>query len=238
MHQMILENCPYTHPQMGVTKIHSPRELRFIANAAGGLIPSLASDLQSCFGKGCCILPGYGMTEAMPISSPPLGYKLDRPGSSGVRESSAQLSLPRPPPTILHPLSAPLLSPPLLFAPLLCAQNLPCPSSAPPLPLLCPSPAPPLPPQLPPPPPLFRSVVVQLWRSLTPRRVSLWQYRSIVESTSKVNSDSQIGMFNLNSVTVPVNRGEHFEGKQYSEWGSEWGSEWYSEWGSGWYSWR
>lgn len=32
---------------------------------------------------GCTILPGYGMTECMPISVPPIDYKLDLKGSSG-----------------------------------------------------------------------------------------------------------------------------------------------------------
>merc|ERR1719502_410895 len=56
--------------------------LRMIANAAGGLLPSLAEQLKECF--GAVILPSYGMTECMPISTPPNDYKLDRPGTSGV----------------------------------------------------------------------------------------------------------------------------------------------------------
>ena len=34
--------------------------------------------------RGAVVLPSYGMTEGMPISSPPLTYQLDRVGTSGV----------------------------------------------------------------------------------------------------------------------------------------------------------
>lgn len=57
--------------------------LRMIANAAGGLLPSLAQELRQTF-SGVHVLPSYGMTECMPISSPPASYDLDRPGTSGV----------------------------------------------------------------------------------------------------------------------------------------------------------
>ena len=53
-----------------------------IANAAGGLLPSLAHQLKETF--GAVVLPSYGMTECMPIASPPTTYRLDRPGCSGV----------------------------------------------------------------------------------------------------------------------------------------------------------
>ena len=33
--------------------------------------------------RGAVVLPSYGMTECMPISSPPLTYQLDRAGTSG-----------------------------------------------------------------------------------------------------------------------------------------------------------
>ncbi|KAJ7206571.1 acetyl-CoA synthetase-like protein [Mycena pura] len=56
--------------------------IRMICNAAGGLLPSLAVDLQRTF--QAVILPSYGMTECMPIASPPVTYALDRPGCSGV----------------------------------------------------------------------------------------------------------------------------------------------------------
>ncbi|KAJ7623641.1 acetyl-CoA synthetase-like protein [Roridomyces roridus] len=56
--------------------------MRMIANAAGGLLPSLAVSLKSTF--GAVILPSYGMTECMPIATPPITYQLERPGCSGV----------------------------------------------------------------------------------------------------------------------------------------------------------
>ncbi|KAJ6559861.1 hypothetical protein B0H19DRAFT_1210275 [Mycena capillaripes] len=56
--------------------------IRMICNAAGGLLPSLAVDLQTTF--QAVILPSYGMTECMPIASPPITYQLDRPGCSGI----------------------------------------------------------------------------------------------------------------------------------------------------------
>lgn len=56
--------------------------LRLVCNAAGGLLPSLAIQLKSVF-KGT-VLPSYGMTECMPISTPPLDYQLDRTGTSGL----------------------------------------------------------------------------------------------------------------------------------------------------------
>jgi len=55
--------------------------IRLICNAAGGLLPSLAAELKDTF--DCTILPSYGMTECMPICTPPLDYKLDRKGTSG-----------------------------------------------------------------------------------------------------------------------------------------------------------
>ena len=56
--------------------------MRFIANAAGALSPSLASALQVRF--RCLILTSYGMTECMPISTPPPSYALDPHGTSGI----------------------------------------------------------------------------------------------------------------------------------------------------------
>ncbi|PPQ70848.1 hypothetical protein CVT24_001055 [Panaeolus cyanescens] len=56
--------------------------IRMICNAAGGLLPSLALELQETFGS--VILPSYGMTECMPIATPLQDYKLDRPGCSGI----------------------------------------------------------------------------------------------------------------------------------------------------------
>jgi len=59
----------------------SRSDIRFVANAAGALLPSLATRLQETF--GCAIMPCYGMTECLPITAPPLNYALERPGTSG-----------------------------------------------------------------------------------------------------------------------------------------------------------
>lgn len=75
MHQIILQ----THEP----EICPSPALRMIANAAGGLLPSLAVQLRDKF-RQAYILPSYGMTECMPISSPPSNYELNRPGTSGV----------------------------------------------------------------------------------------------------------------------------------------------------------
>jgi acyl-coenzyme A synthetase/AMP-(fatty) acid ligase len=56
--------------------------IRFIANAAGGLLPVLAQTLKDTF--QATILTSYGMTECMPISSPPQNYNLDPSGTSGI----------------------------------------------------------------------------------------------------------------------------------------------------------
>ncbi|MCO5555724.1 hypothetical protein L7F22_009269 [Adiantum nelumboides] len=77
MHQAILASKPEGIDATRATKIS------MIANAAGGLLPSLAIQLKETFGK-CAVLPSYGMTECMPIASPPTNYQLDRPGCSGV----------------------------------------------------------------------------------------------------------------------------------------------------------
>ncbi|KAJ1458219.1 hypothetical protein M885DRAFT_586307 [Pelagophyceae sp. CCMP2097] len=57
--------------------------LRMVANAAGNLTHSLACALRDRFG-GCLVLPSYGMTECMPMATPPLNYALEREGTSGV----------------------------------------------------------------------------------------------------------------------------------------------------------
>jgi acyl-CoA synthetase (AMP-forming)/AMP-acid ligase II len=43
----------------------------------------LALQLRDTFG-GASVLPSYGMTECMPITSPPYNYQLTKPGTSGV----------------------------------------------------------------------------------------------------------------------------------------------------------
>ena len=63
-HAILLEALNRTTP-------HPISNIRFIANAAGALLPSLADSLQRTFNKAV-ILTGYGMTECMPISSPPI----------------------------------------------------------------------------------------------------------------------------------------------------------------------
>ena len=76
MHHAILGSKPETITPSRDTRI------RMIANAAGGLLPSLAQQLKDTF--GAVVLPSYGMTECMPIASPPTTYRLDRPGCSGI----------------------------------------------------------------------------------------------------------------------------------------------------------
>ncbi|KAI0737046.1 acetyl-CoA synthetase-like protein [Daedaleopsis nitida] len=76
MHHAILGSKPESMVPSRDTRI------RMIANAAGGLLPSLAQQLKETF--GAVILPSYGMTECMPIASPPTTYQLERPGCSGV----------------------------------------------------------------------------------------------------------------------------------------------------------
>ncbi|KAN0101457.1 acetyl-CoA synthetase-like protein [Hyaloscypha variabilis] len=60
----------------------SRSRLRLVCNAAGSLLPALAAQLRHTF--KCTVLPSYGMTECMPISTPPLNYQLDRNGTSGI----------------------------------------------------------------------------------------------------------------------------------------------------------
>lgn len=72
----------------GIQKKHN---IRLIANAAGGLLPSVAEDLRNTFGRSTIILPSYGMTECMPISCPPSNYQvLSQPMGEGavVRDRS------------------------------------------------------------------------------------------------------------------------------------------------------
>jgi len=76
MHHAILASRPEDVDASRDTRI------RLICNAAGGLLPTLAQELRDVFG-GCTVLPSYGMTECMPIASPPPSYRLERPGCSG-----------------------------------------------------------------------------------------------------------------------------------------------------------
>ncbi|KAG7445147.1 AMP-dependent synthetase and ligase [Guyanagaster necrorhizus] len=77
IHHAVLTSQPdYIDPDRDIS-------IRMICNAAGGLLPSLAVELQNRFTKAT-ILPSYGMTECMPIASPPTTYRLERPGCSGI----------------------------------------------------------------------------------------------------------------------------------------------------------
>ncbi|XP_006461692.1 hypothetical protein AGABI2DRAFT_70890 [Agaricus bisporus var. bisporus H97] len=77
VHHAILSSRP---PHVNAMK---DSRMRMICNAAGGLLPSLATEMKETFGKAV-ILPSYGMTECMPIASPPQDYQLERPGCSGI----------------------------------------------------------------------------------------------------------------------------------------------------------
>jgi len=59
-----------------VEKHKTQHRIRIIANAAGGLLPSIAEELKQTFGASTIIMPSYGMTECMPISCPPSNYKV------------------------------------------------------------------------------------------------------------------------------------------------------------------
>lgn len=76
MHSTILMEAPHRPDALKLSKF------RLICNAAGGLLPSLAVQLRDTF--HAVVLPSYGMTECMPISTPPLNYALERTGTSGV----------------------------------------------------------------------------------------------------------------------------------------------------------
>ncbi|WP_158702121.1 AMP-binding protein [Kitasatospora sp. MMS16-BH015] len=78
----------YASPTMHDGILHEGRartataRLRFVCNAAGDLLPSTAARLRERF--QAAVLPGYGMTECMPIAIPPLDYRLERQGASGL----------------------------------------------------------------------------------------------------------------------------------------------------------
>ncbi|MBX2804236.1 MAG: AMP-binding protein [Myxococcales bacterium] len=81
MHRMILDEGAH-HTDASV-------RLRFIANAAGALLPETQQELQSRFGAR--VLPSYGMTECMPISCPPLQGAF--PARSSGRVLGAEVSI-------------------------------------------------------------------------------------------------------------------------------------------------
>ncbi|KAI1114620.1 acetyl-CoA synthetase-like protein [Nemania sp. NC0429] len=76
MHSLILEEGEVRLGALQKSRI------RLVCNAAGSLLPTLAERIRDTF--QCTVLPSYGMTECMPISTPPLSYSLDRPGTSGI----------------------------------------------------------------------------------------------------------------------------------------------------------
>lgn len=76
MHSLILDESVHRAEALRKNRI------RLVCNAAGGLLPSLAVQLRDTFDS--VVLPSYGMTECMPISTPPVDYTLDRPGTSGI----------------------------------------------------------------------------------------------------------------------------------------------------------
>lgn len=85
MHQIILQTGRsegYISSAANKSSSDKSMHLRMIANAAGGLLPSLARELRQVFRAN--VLPSYGMTECMPITSPPASYQLEKPGTSGV----------------------------------------------------------------------------------------------------------------------------------------------------------
>ncbi|KAI0873340.1 hypothetical protein GGS24DRAFT_517765 [Hypoxylon argillaceum] len=76
MHSLILDEVTSRFEALQRCRI------RLVCNAAGSLLPALAERIRDTF--QCIVLPSYGMTECMPISTPPLTYSLDRPGTSGI----------------------------------------------------------------------------------------------------------------------------------------------------------
>ena len=65
MHMLILDSYKQADPKPTIS-------LRFVANAAGPLLHSVAADMRDTFsaaaGRFVSIMPSYGMTECMPIN--------------------------------------------------------------------------------------------------------------------------------------------------------------------------
>ncbi|KAJ3400237.1 hypothetical protein HDU80_007139 [Chytriomyces hyalinus] len=83
MHMAILDEGARIRDQGHKSGAGLRTSIRMIANAGGGLPHNLAVQLRTLF-QGSTVLPSYGMTECMPIATPPLDYKLEKPGTSGV----------------------------------------------------------------------------------------------------------------------------------------------------------
>ncbi len=90
-HWSMLVQYADAHPELERTRPW-PR-LRIVRNAGSSLSHEFALKLSRFFGESVTILPTYGMTEAMPIASPPLGYKLERPGSVGPALPSVSIEI-------------------------------------------------------------------------------------------------------------------------------------------------
>eukprot|EP01041_Mallomonas_annulata_P009368 gene9368-19429_t len=94
MHHAILQEIPIPIPKPVIDGVvvnnnnninnnnNDVGTIRFVANAAGGLPPSLALSLKTVF--QATVLTSYGMTECMPISTPPPYYDLHPTGTSGL----------------------------------------------------------------------------------------------------------------------------------------------------------
>ncbi|MEO0343619.1 MAG: AMP-binding protein [Pseudomonadota bacterium] len=80
MWEMLLEYAA-VHPEL--KKDRNWPHLRALRNAGAELPHQLACKLSAFFGPEVTILPTYGMTEAMPIAAPPVGYRLERENSVG-----------------------------------------------------------------------------------------------------------------------------------------------------------
>lgn len=80
MWEMVLEYAD-SHPEL--RRIRPWPRLRLIRSAGSELPHQIALELADLFGDRVTIFPTYGMTEAMPMAAPPMGYRLERPGSVG-----------------------------------------------------------------------------------------------------------------------------------------------------------
>ncbi|KAJ3230322.1 GTPase-activating protein [Chytriomyces hyalinus] len=78
MHSAVLDE--FTN---GAWKGKGEQYFRMVGNSGSGLPDGLARQLNTVF-SAATILPSYGMTECLPIASPPLDYKLEKPGTSGL----------------------------------------------------------------------------------------------------------------------------------------------------------
>ena len=81
MWSVVVKHCAENPPTTGAN--HRWDRLRLVRSAGAALSHALAQQLFALFGGAVTILPTYGMTEAMPIASPPADYALDKPGSVG-----------------------------------------------------------------------------------------------------------------------------------------------------------